>query len=153
MGTGLKIFCAGLAICAAIRAEAYPDRPGKKTVAKLCSACHGLKLMEPMRKTRAQWRTSVDDMATRGMKAEDDEIEAAVDYLAKYLSRLNVNKAPAAELADVLDITLGEAKLIVDYRAANGDFKNFDEFEKVPGLNVAKLAAQRDRIAFRAASF
>ena len=137
----------------AAHAEAYPDRAGKKTVVKLCSACHGLKLMEPMRKTRAQWRTSVDDMATRGMKAGDDEIEEVVNYLAKYLSRLNVNKAAAAELADVLDIGLAQAGLIADYRASKGDFKNFDELEKVPGIDVQKLAAQRDRIAFRAAGF
>lgn len=134
-------------------AAPYPDRPGKKVVEKICGGCHGLKLMEPMRRTRAQWQTSVDDMLTRGMKADESEMEEAVNYLAKYLSRLNVNKASAADLTDVLDLPAPQAAALVEYRGRNGPLKNFDELENIPGLDKKILAAQRDRIAFRDAAF
>ena len=131
-------------------AEAYPDRPGKKLVVKLCSACHGLKLIESMRRTRTQWQSSVDDMLTRGMKAEDEEVDAVVNYLATYLTRLNLNKASAAELTDVLELPASQAAILVDYREKNGLFKNFDALEKVPGLDLKKLSEKRDRIGFTA---
>lgn len=137
----------------AMAGPAYPDRPGKKTVEKVCGGCHGLRLMEKMRKTKAAWRTSVDDMVTKGMKAEDDEIDIVVDYFAKYLSRLNVNQAAAAELVDILDLTPQESEAIVKYRTANGRIKNFDELEQVPGVDAKKLGEQRDRIAFSTVAF
>ena len=132
---------------------AYPDRPGKKTVEKVCGGCHGLRLMEKMRKSRAGWRTAVDDMVTKGMKAEDEEIETVVEYFARYLTRLNVNQATAADIVDVLDLSPQQAEAIVAYRKENGRIKSFDELEKIPGLAAGKLAEQRDRIAFTAAAF
>ncbi|MBI4903891.1 MAG: helix-hairpin-helix domain-containing protein [Acidobacteria bacterium] len=138
---------------AAAAAAPYPDRPGKKTVEKICGACHGLKLMEPMRRTRAAWQTSIDDMLTRGMKAEESEIEEAVNYFARYFSRLNINKATAAEIADVLDLPAPQAEALVRYREKNGPIPNYDALEKVPGLDAKKLSEQRDRIAFRQAAF
>ena len=151
----MKIFamCALLWSTDLVAGPGYPDRPGKKTVEKVCGGCHGLRLMENMRKTRAGWKTSVDEMATRGMKAEDEEIEAVVDYLAKYLSRLNVNQATAAEMVDVLSFTEAEANAIVAHRKANGRIKNFDELETVPGVDAKKLSEQRDRIAFSTVAF
>lgn len=80
-------------------------------------------------------------------------MEEVVNYLAKYLSRLNVNKATAAELQDVLELTQEQAQALVDYRGRNGPLKNFDALEKVPGLDAKLLAAQRDRIAFTSAAF
>ncbi|MBI3207473.1 MAG: helix-hairpin-helix domain-containing protein [Candidatus Solibacter usitatus] len=146
-------FAAAMLLAPLCIAASYPDRPGKKNVDKLCGGCHGLKLMEPMRKTRTAWQASVEDMVTKGMKAEDDELEEVVNYFAKYFSRLNVNKASPAELTDVLDLEARQAAALVDYRAKNGDFKNFGALEKVPGVDRKKLAEQRDRIAFTTAAF
>ena len=137
-----------LALPALLSAEPFPDRPGKKTIEKLCGSCHGLQYFAAMRKNKAAWTISVNDMASRGMNAEDAEIEEAIEYLAKYLSRLNVNKADAARLADILSLAPAEAEAIVAYRAKNGEFPNFDALAKVPGVDPGKLAAQRDRIAF-----
>ena len=131
-----------------LAAEPFPDRPGKKTIDKLCGGCHGLQYFAAMRKNRAAWTISVNDMASRGMNAEDAEIETAIDYLARYLTRLNVNQAPAAQLADILSLAPAEADAIVAYRTKNGEFPNFDALVKVPGVDPKKLAAQRDRIGF-----
>lgn len=133
-------------------AEAYPDRPAKKIVVKLCGTCHGLKLMESMRRTREQWQTTVDDMLTLGMNAQGEEVNTVVNYFATYLSRLNLNKASAAELTDVLEISASQSAILVDYRQKNGPFKNFDALEKVPGLEIKKLSEQRDRIGFTPAA-
>ena len=132
---------------------AYPEKPGKKTVEKVCGGCHGLRLMEKMRKTRGGWKTTVDDMVSKGMKAEEDEIDVVVEYFAKYLTRLNVNQAAAAEMVDVLDLSVQEAEAIVAYRKVQGRIKNFDELETIPGLDGKKLVGQRDRIGFSAAAF
>lgn len=148
-------FLACLLLCGTLAraGPAYPDRPGKKTVEKVCGGCHGLRLMENMRKTRAAWKTSVDDMVTKGMKADDEEIDVVVDYFARYLTRLNLNQAAAADIVDVLDLTAQQAEAILAYRKANGRIKNFDELEKIPGLDARKLAEQRDRIAFSPVAF
>lgn len=132
---------------------AYPDRPGKKAVEKVCGGCHGLRLMENMRKTPAAWKTSIDDMVTRGMKATDDEIDTVNAYFAKYLTRLNINQAAPADITDVLDLTPQEAEAIIAYRKANGKIKNFDELESIPGLDAKKLNERRNRIAFSTVAF
>jgi competence protein ComEA len=127
---------------------AFPDRPGKKTVENLCGKCHGLQIMAAMRKNKAGWQATVTEMVNRGMEAEDKDLETVTEYLARYLSRYNVNKASAADLADVLELPAPQAQAIVDYRAKNGDFKSLDDLAKVPGLDVAKLRDVRDRIGF-----
>ena len=83
----------------------------------------------------------------------DAEVDEVVNYLAKYLSRLNVNKATAAELADVLDLPIEQAAAIIEYRERSGPFRNFDALESVPQVDKKKLADQRDRIAFSPATF
>ncbi|MGH9671635.1 MAG: ComEA family DNA-binding protein [Bryobacteraceae bacterium] len=130
--------------------SAYPERPGKKAVEKLCGGCHGLQLMAPMRRGKDAWRKSVEDMLGKGMKAEEEEMEEVIAYLARYLSRLNINKAAAADIADILDLPEAQAAAIVAYREKHGDFKNFDDLARVPGADPGKLAEQRDRIAFSA---
>jgi type II secretory pathway component PulK len=130
-----------------LAAEPFPDRPGKKTVEKLCGSCHGLQIMAAMRKTKAAWRATVDEMVTKGMEASDADIEEAIAYLGRYLSRINVNKATAADLADVLSLPAAQAEAIVKQRA-NAEFRNFDDLVKTPGVDAQKLASQRDRIAF-----
>ncbi len=137
----------------ALAGPAYPDRPGKNVVEKVCGGCHGLRLMENMRKTPAAWKTSIDDMVTRGMKATDDEIETVNTYFARYLTRLNINQASPSDIADILDLTPQQAEAIAAYRKANGKIKNFDELEAIPGLDAKKLNEQRNRIAFSAAAF
>lgn len=137
----------------AFAGPAYPDRPGKQIVEKVCGGCHGLRLMENMRKTPAAWKTSIDDMVTRGMKASDEDIETVTAYFVKYLTRLNINQATPAAIADVLDLSAREAEAIAAYRKANGKIKNFDELETIPGLDAKKLNEQRNRIAFSTAAF
>jgi len=126
-----------------------PEGPGKSTVKKLCSKCHGLATVVGLRRTKASWQTSVDDMASRGATGTDDEFDAVVEYLARYLGKVNVNEANSTELEEVLEISAKEADAVVKYRAANGAFKDFDALQKVPDVDAQKLIGRKDRIVFR----
>ena len=126
-----------------------PDGPGKSTVEKLCSNCHGLATIVGLRRTKAGWQTSVDDMAARGATGTDEEFDTVVEYLARYLGKVNVNTADSKELQDVLEVPGKEADAIVKYRTANGAIKDLDALEKVPDIDVKKLAERKDRIAFK----
>jgi competence protein ComEA len=141
-------FIAALIVVPA-EAQELPDRPGKAVVEKLCSDCHGLATIVGLRRTKAGWETTVDDMASRGAKGTDDEFDQVVTYLAKYLGKVNVNKAPAQEIQEVADLTATEAEAIVRYRAQNGDFKDLTDLRKVPDLDAKKVDERKDRIAFK----
>jgi competence ComEA-like helix-hairpin-helix protein len=126
-----------------------PDGPGKSSVEKLCSNCHGLAAIVGLRRTKVGWQTSVDDMAARGAAGTDEEFDTVVEYLARYLGKVNVNIASSKELQEVVDISAKEADAIVKYRTANGAFKDLDALEKVPDVDMKKLAERKDRIAFK----
>jgi competence protein ComEA len=126
-----------------------PDGAGKSTVEKLCGNCHGLATIVGLRRTKAGWQTSVDDMAARGATGTDEEFDTVVEYLVRYLGKVNVNTASSKELQEVVDISAKEADAIVKYRTANGAFKDLDALEKVPDIDAKKLAERKDRIAFK----
>jgi len=142
------VFIAALSVVP-VEAQQLPDGPGKAVVEKLCSDCHGLATIVGLRRTKAGWETTVDDMASRGAKGTDDEFDQVVTYLAKYLGKVNVNKAAAKEIQEVADLTAAEAEAIVRYRAQNGDFKDLSDLRKVPDLDAKKVDERKDRIAFK----
>lgn len=56
------------------------------------------------------------------------------DILSKSSNKIDVNKASAGELAMLPGINIVIAKKIIEYRDANGLFKNIDDFIKVAGV-------------------
>ncbi|MGH9662742.1 MAG: helix-hairpin-helix domain-containing protein [Bryobacteraceae bacterium] len=126
-----------------------PDGPSRKTVEKLCSGCHGVAILLAPRRTREAWRKSVDQMAALGVEGTDEEFDSIVDYLVRHFGKINVNRASAKELQEVLDLTPGEAAALVRHRQASGDFKQMEDLRKAAGLDAKKLAACRDRVLFR----
>lgn len=129
-------------------AQDLPDGPGKAAVEKLCSDCHGLATIIGLRRTKTAWEATVDEMAARGAKGTDEEFDQVVKYLARYLGKVNVNRADAKEIEATGDFTASEAEAIVRFRGENGDFKSLDDVEKVPGLDKKRLMERRDRIVF-----
>ena len=92
-------------------------------------------------------------MVSRGAQGTDDEIEIVIDYLAANFSKsaaqkVNVNKAPAADLASGLEISAKEAGAIVAFRADHGPFKELEDLKKVPGIDVKKVDGWKDRVDF-----
>jgi len=88
-------------------------------------------------------------MAADGAQGTDAEFNEIVDYLAAHFPKtINVNKAPAADLASGLDLSAKEAESIVHYREDKGSFKSVDDVEKVPGVDAKKIEAKKDRLTF-----
>src|SRR5258708_8799895 len=82
-----------------------PDAPAKATVLRICTTCHTLGVVVSKRRSKADWQKSVEDMSGRGMKATDDEMEAAAGYFTRYFGKINVNRADAAEIHEIADLT------------------------------------------------
>jgi competence protein ComEA len=125
-----------------------PPGPGRDTLIRVCSDCHGVDLFEGQRRTRDQWREVVEDMVSRGANSSDDDTKTIVNYLATAMGRVNVNRAPDSEIQAVLELPAAEATAIVEYRTSAGEFKNIDDLKKVPGLDFGKVEPKKDRITF-----
>jgi competence protein ComEA len=131
-----------------------PDGPGKPVTQKVCGTCHGAELVIGRQEDRETWATIVDDMIQRGATGTEDEFFQVVDYLATNFSKtspaikINVNKATAKDLELTLRITDKQAAAIVHQREEKGDFKSIDDLEKVPGVDAAKIEANKNRLAF-----
>jgi competence protein ComEA len=87
-------------------------------------------------------------MAAYGLKLNNSEREAIVNYLARNFgaalaAKVNVNKATAEEMASRLRLTAKEADAIVKYRRQHGNFKDWIELLKVDGVNAMKIEAAR----------
>ena len=60
---------------------------------------------------------------------------------------VNVNQAPAQEIADLLKgIGLTKAQAIIDYRDQQGPFKKIEDLAKVSGIGEATIAKNVARI-------
>jgi competence protein ComEA len=129
-------------------AQDLPAGKGKDVVEEVCGACHGADLVASRRATKQGWSYIVDDMVSRGATATNDQIAQINDYLTKNFGQVNVNKAPSAEIASVLEVTSAQADAIVKYRTDNGDFKTIDDLKKTPGLETAKLDTKKDRVVY-----
>jgi competence protein ComEA len=97
-----------------------------------------------------QWRVTVNKMVKRGAALTPDQVDQVVDYLSVYFApdKINVNTATSQDLQAALLLTAAEADAIVQYRKANGNFKDMAALGKVSGVDAKKLDAKKDQIAF-----
>jgi competence protein ComEA len=132
-------------------ARLLPDGAGKEVAARVCIDCHDSGNFRRARFTAAEWVDSVADMVDRGAKATPSEVETLVAYLAANFGKdspVRMNTAPFVEIKVVLGFTVAEARAIVEYREANGPFHSVEDLRKVPGVDAAKVDAQKTRIVF-----
>ena len=126
-----------------------PNGQGKALVEKICAKCHDLESVVRARNTREGWEMVVDEMIARGAEGTDQEMDQIVDYLATYFAKVNVNKATADELIEALAVSKETASAIVAYREKNGPFKEWNDLQKVPGLDLKKIEDKKGRIVFK----
>jgi competence protein ComEA len=141
----------GICLSFAQAQERLPSGPGRDTMKRVCSSCHSAENVVGLAKTREEWGQVVGEMAANGAHGTLDEFNEVVDYLAEHFPKappINVNKATAKDLENSLGFSAKEAEAIVQYRGANGNFKSVEEVEKVPGVDVKKVRARADRLAF-----
>jgi len=151
LNTRLLLFATLLLVPSAF--AQLPDGPGKAETEKVCSQCHEIERSVSLRQDRAGWQSTIDKMVNLGAKAPDKDLGLVLDYLSSHypadaVPRLNVNKARAIELESALTLKRSEAAAIVEYREKNGPFKSIDDLKKVPGIDVKKIEAKKDRLTF-----
>ena len=131
--------------------EKLPAGPGRDAMKKVCSKCHGAENVVGLAKSREEWGEVVGKMVDIGAEGSVDDFNDVVDYLTEHFPqapRVNVNKASAKDFEASLGFSSKEAEAIVSYRGAKGNFKSIEDLVKVPGIDVKKVQARRDRFAF-----
>ena len=95
----------------------------------------------------------MDKMIALGAKGTQKEFDDILEFLAvtypgEEVPKIKVNEARAVELESGLSLPRSQAAAIVAYRTKNGDFKSIEDLKKVPGVDVAKIEARKDRLLF-----
>jgi len=130
-------------------AKSPEELKAEDTFTRNCVKCHPVDRIAGSRRTRSQWEEVMTTMQTaRGAVISDEDWDVIQTYLVKHYGRVNVNRASAGDLAEVLGVSPEAAAAIITYRKEHGEFVDFDAFAKVPGLELAKLEKLRDAISF-----
>jgi competence ComEA-like helix-hairpin-helix protein len=127
-----------------------PDGKAKAIIESACTDCHGLDQVVANGMSDKDWRATVNRMVKKGASLSDAQIDEVVEYLSVYFvpDKTNVNTATADQLKNALQLSAAEADAIVQYRKANGNFKDIASLEKVGGVDAKKIEAKKDLIAF-----
>ena len=96
----------------------------------------------------------MEKMVSYGMKASQKDIATVLEYAVKNfpaddVPRIEVNEAKAIDLESGLSLRRSQATAIIQYREKNGPFKSIADLKKVPGIDVAKIEAKKDRLIFK----
>lgn len=130
-----------------------PPGQGREETQKVCSGCHEVERSVSLRQDRDGWKVTINKMMNLGAHGTEQEFSATLDYLAANypataLPRLNVNTAPAIDFESRLSLKRSEAAILIKYRAEHGRFKSIEDLMKVPGIDVTKIEAKKDSLAF-----
>ena len=144
------LFTALAAAPASASAQALPDGEGKATVVKLCGTCHPPERGASVRLTREGWQDVMTRMVGLGLKASDEELNVALEYLATHFkgeaaAPLNLNRATPQQLQSVAGLLRSESAALVAHRAKT-PCKTLDDLKAVAGLDFAKIEKRCDRL-------
>jgi competence ComEA-like helix-hairpin-helix protein len=121
---------------------------GEEAFLNRCSNCHGTERVLVAPRTRKGWEGVLAEMTDMGALLEPGEQEAILAFLTERHGLVNVNAAAAEELV-ALGLSQKDADAIGSYRTEHGPFADFAALQRVPGLDVDRLNAVRERLAFR----
>ena len=128
--------------------QANDSQKGEEVFLNRCGTCHGTERALVAPRTRKGWETVTTDMVNNGMQLETGELEPLLAFLTERHGLVNVNAAKAEELV-ALGLSKKDGDTIVSYRTDHGPFADFAALRGVPGLDVDRLDAVRERVAFR----
>jgi len=115
-----------------------PDGEGRALVQRTCSECHALERVLATRETANGWRGIVDDMASRGAAATEEEFGAIVAYLAEHFGRATKASHPsmagtwtaagtaASSFGSSITVTQSDSALTITTSAGTMSFR-FDD--------------------------
>ena len=115
---------------------------------RVCIRCHTSDRVVQGRRFRSQFEELIEQMVARGAVVNDDDYDVIIKYLVTEFGRVDVNKATAADLAEVLHLEAADAAAIVAARKAAGRFADFDALIAAPGVPVEALTKRRDALFF-----
>jgi hypothetical protein len=122
---------------------------GEEVFLNRCSTCHGTERALVAPRTRKGWEGVLAEMVNNnGAQLEAGELEAILAFLTERHGLVNINAAKAEELV-ALGLSQKDADTIVSHRTDRGPFADFAALRGVPGLDVERLDAVRERLAFR----
>lgn len=146
------IILTGLFIAPLWAQNDLPEGPGKDTVARACTNCHGSEMFAGYYKTKDDWDATINEMTDKGLSLTDADYAEILSYLSTCLgttpAKIEINKAPACQLTHALGIPQKQADAIVAYREKNGNFKDLDAVKKVDGVDALALDKKQASIAF-----
>ena len=128
--------------------QATGSKNGEEVFLNRCSSCHGTERALVAPRTRRGWEGVLAEMANIGAQLEAGEQEAVLAFLTERHGLVNVNTASAEELVG-LGLSKKDADTIGSYRTEHGPFADFAALHSVPGLDIDRLNAVRERVAFR----
>lgn len=128
-------------------ASRFPPGPGRDALFRVCANCHGPESVLGHLKTHEEWSKTLDEMASNGATGSDEDWNLILGYLDRHYSLILINKAAAKDLVSTLDVPEGVAQAIVRIREG-GDIKTIADLKRVPGIDAAKIDAQKDRLVF-----
>ena len=128
--------------------QADGSKNGEEVFLNRCGSCHGTERALVAPRTRKGWEGVLAEMANLGALLETGEQEAVLAFLTERHGLVNVNTATADELVG-LGLSKKDAETIGAYRSEHGPFADFAALHSVPGLDIDRLNAVRERVAFR----
>ena len=147
-GAGVLVL---LAVASPASAQTLPEGAGRETVVKVCGTCHPPERGASVRLTREGWQDVMTRMVGLGLKASDEDLNTALEYLAtnfkgEAAAPLNLNRATSQQLESVAGLLRSESAAWMAHRAKAGPCKTLDDLKGVAGLDFAKIDKRRDRL-------
>jgi competence protein ComEA len=135
-------------------AQNLPDAPGKDALLRVCSQCHEAAKATSVRLTRPGWEDTINRMKAFGAQGSDADFAAILDYLSTHFAGdidepLDINTAEALDLEMVLGLLRRESAAVLQYRAAHGPFKSFDDLKGLDPAILKKIERKKERVVFR----
>jgi DNA uptake protein ComE-like DNA-binding protein len=124
------------------------QKSGEDLFLDKCGTCHGTERALVAPRTKKGWEGVLAEMANIGAQLDMEEQKAVLAFLTERHGLVNVNAANAEELV-ALGLSRNDAETITSYRSSHGPFADFAALRSVPGLDVDRLDAVRERVAFR----
>jgi competence protein ComEA len=131
----------------------FPPGDGRETTLRLCGKCHSPTIVLAYGQKREGWEKTITKMVRLGAVGSDEDFTDIADYLTanfppSAIPKIFVNKATDQQFANILGISLDDAKAIVAYRDKSGDFKSIDDLKLVPNVDTKKIDAKKDSLVF-----
>jgi competence protein ComEA len=131
----------------------FPPGDGREAVMRLCVKCHSPNIILAYGQNRVGWENTITKMARLGAKGTDDDYSDIADYLTanfppSAIQKVFVNMATDKQLADILEVSVDDAKAIITYRDKVKGFKSVEEMKSAPNVDAKKIDAKKDHLVF-----